>query len=73
VILLVRTTESPETLLSDQDHITQANEVAWTIKDESESDHRQLPQLAVCEEKIQMMVHCLNNLRDLLADIRVSL
>jgi hypothetical protein len=72
-MLLVRTNGLPETLLLAQDHITQANDVAWVIKDECTSDHRQLTQLAVCEEKIQMMSHCLDNLRDVLADISVGL
>jgi len=73
MILVVRTNESLEALSSAQNHIAQADDLAWTIKDECTSDHRQLTQLAVCEEKIQMMVHCLGNLREVLADIRISL
>jgi hypothetical protein len=73
MMLLIQTNESPETLSSAQNHITQADDFAQTIKGECTSDHRQLTQLAVCEEKIQMMVHCLRNLREVLADIRTSL
>jgi len=72
-MLLAWTNESPETLSSAQNCIAQADDFAWIIKDECTSDHRQLTQLAVCEEKVQMMVHCLGNLREVLADIRISL
>lgn len=53
--------------------MAQANKVALVIKDECTSDHMELLQLAICEEKLRMMVGCLFGLSDVLADVRVNL